>query len=140
MAKLIRPLLIHGYDIDVMGHVSNLVYIRWMEDMRHRLLEAAGLPFVEMHRLGFGPVLMETHITYRNPIVISDTVTAELWLSELKGASAIIEHRFCIGDGVVAAEGRQKGVFVSLATMRPLRLKPDDRDRFLPFLGDEGVA
>ena len=138
--RLVRPLQIHGYDIDVMGHVSNLVYVRWMEDMRHRLLEDAGLPFPEMVKQGFGPVLMATHIEYRRPITILDTVRAELWLSELRGASAVIQHRFLNGNEELAAEGWQRGVFVSLDTMRPMRLKPEDRSRFERYLEFEADA
>ena len=108
--------------------------------MRHRLLEDAGLPFPEMVKQGFGPVLMATHIEYRRPITILDTVRAELWLSELRGASAVIQHRFLNGNEELAAEGWQRGVFVSLDTMRPMRLKPEDRSRVERYLEFEADA
>jgi len=34
-----KPLKINGYDIDVMGIVSNIVYIRWFEDLRFEFLD-----------------------------------------------------------------------------------------------------
>jgi acyl-CoA thioester hydrolase len=46
----------------------------------------------------------------------------------------VIQHRFLNGNGEPAAEGWQRGVFVSLDTMRPMRLKPEDRSRFEIYL------
>lgn len=31
------PLFVNTYDIDVAGHVNNIVYVRWLEDMRNEL-------------------------------------------------------------------------------------------------------
>jgi acyl-CoA thioester hydrolase len=40
--ELIRP--IYTFQIDYAQHVSNIVYIQWMEIARLKLLEEAGLP------------------------------------------------------------------------------------------------
>ena len=34
------PIRVQGYDVDFAGIVSNIVYIRWLEDLRYQVLEA----------------------------------------------------------------------------------------------------
>ena len=33
--ELEMPLKVRAYDVDAMGYVSNIVYVRWFEDLRH---------------------------------------------------------------------------------------------------------
>ena len=88
MKKLEYPLSIYPFHIDVMDHVNNSVYVQWMEIGRVLLLEAVGMPLAEITRQGFGPVLVETHIFYKRPLLLADQVTARVWLAQLGGASA----------------------------------------------------
>ena len=48
---------VYTYQIDFAGHVSNIVYLRWMEMARSKLLEAAGLPVETLLARGIVPVL-----------------------------------------------------------------------------------
>ena len=34
------PIRVNGYDVDFQGVVHNIVYVRWFEDLRMRLLDA----------------------------------------------------------------------------------------------------
>jgi acyl-CoA thioester hydrolase len=54
MAFTIRP-----YDIDFGGVVGNSVYIRWMDDLRYRLLDLH-LPVEEFVDAGMGIMVHET--------------------------------------------------------------------------------
>jgi len=130
---------IYPFHIDFMRHVSNIVYIQWMEMGRCLLLDAVGMSMAQIAELGFGPILVETTITYKKQLRLGDQVQAEVWLSELSNASAWVEFRFRTGAGEMAANGRQRGAFVDLATGRPRRLSPDDRRRFEPYLAPEGA-
>lgn len=128
---------IYPFQIDFMRHVSNIVYVQWMEIGRCLLLDAVGMSVAQIAEQGFGPVLVETTITYKKPLLLGDRVQAEIWLSELASASAWMEFRFRNGAGELAATGRQRGLFVDIATSRPRRISPDERTRFLPFLHDQ---
>jgi acyl-CoA thioester hydrolase len=125
---------IYTFHIDYMRHVSNIVYIEWMEVGRTFLLEAVGMSVERIAEQGFGPVLVETHIAYKKPLVIGDAVKAEVWLSELAQASAWLEHRFYNGAGELAATGRQRGIFVDLKTGKPRRLSAEDRPKLEQYL------
>ena len=134
MNKVTFELSIYTFQIDFMKHVSNIVYIQWMEIGRTRLLEAIGMPVEKIAEQGFGPVLVESHIAYKKPLVLGDQVKVEAWFSELAQASAWLEYRFYNGNGDLAASGRQRGIFVDMATGRPRRLSAEERPRFAPYL------
>lgn len=125
---------IYTYDIDFNNHVSNIVYIKWMEIGRLKLLETVGLPVTKIMEQGFGPLLVETVISYKKPLLLTDSVLAEIWLSELGQASAWIEFRFSNKQGELTATGRQRGLFMNYKNGRPHRISPEDRARFEPYL------
>ena len=55
------------YDIDFAGIVSNIVYLRWLEDLRLAMLEAH-LPLEDQLAAGTTPVLLSTEIEYLRAI------------------------------------------------------------------------
>ncbi len=130
---------VYTYQIDIVHHLSNIVYIEWMEIGRIKLLEAMGLPIEELEKRGILPVLVETRIRYRRPIYFGDKVYGEIWISELGAASAILQFRFYKNEGELAAEGWQKGLFINTETKKPHRLSSEERNKFEAFLEKGGV-
>lgn len=130
---------VYSFHIDFIGHVNNTVYVQWMEIGRSKLLEAIGMPTHEIFHQGFVPVLVQTHITYKSALYLGDRVQIELWLSELRNASAIMQFRFANAQGTLAAEGWQKGLFADRETMRPRRLRAEERALFLPYVHSTDV-
>ncbi len=131
--KLRYEPVIHTFDIDVMRHVSNIVYIQWMEIGRCLLLQRCGMPIGNIMSAGFGPVLTDTEISYKTPLVMGDAVEADVWIAELGKASAWLGFEFRKADGPLAAKGRQRGLFVDLESGRPRRLDAEQRERFMPY-------
>jgi len=125
---------IHTFHIDFLGHVNNGVYIQWMEIGRSKLLEAAGLATHEILKQSFAPLLVQTTITYKVPLYLGDYVHVDVWLSELRNTTGIIQFHFYNGQQILVAEGYQRGLFVDTKTMLPRRLLPEERALFLPYL------
>ncbi|HVK03756.1 MAG TPA: thioesterase family protein [Armatimonadaceae bacterium] len=144
MKKSVAEFEVYTFHIDFSGHVSNVVYVQWMEVARLKLLEAAGASVREMaERQGVIPVLTETRIRYRRPLFFGDRVRVEAWVSELKPASAWVEYRFYRAgdegeDGEIVAAGRQKGVYLHRDTQRPYRLTREERALLEPYLAAAG--
>ncbi|MBE9181523.1 acyl-CoA thioesterase [Oculatella sp. LEGE 06141] len=134
MQTISFELEVYSYQIDFIGHVNNTVYVQWMEIGRTKLLQAIGLPTHEIFKQGFVPVLVHTTIAYKSPLYLGDRVQVEMWLTELKNASAVMQFRFYNEQHTLAAEGFQKGLFADRQTMRPRRLLPAERALFLPYL------
>ena len=134
MQKITFELEVYSFHIDFIGHVNNTVYVQWMEIGRTKLLETVGLPTHEIFKQGFVPVLVQTEITYKSPLYLGDRVHLEMWISELKNASAVMQFSFFNHDRVLAATGSQKGLFMDRHTKRPRRLSLEERELFTPYL------
>jgi len=120
------------YDIDFAGVVSNISYVRWLEDLRN-LYAAQALPLATAQERGIAPVLLRTEVDYLAAARLQDTLDARMWLAEKGRARAekgrarfVLAAEFVrCADGAVAARARQTGTFISLETLRPVRL-PDE--------------
>ena len=141
MKKIIVEESIYTYHIDFAGHVSNIVYVQWMEIGRLKFLESVGMPVQDVvEKLGLFPTLINTEIRYRKQLFLGDRVRIEVWLSKLKHVSAIMEFRFYNGKGELTADGRQTGLFVDSESHQPKALDQRVRDGFLPYLASESVT
>jgi acyl-CoA thioester hydrolase len=115
------------YDIDFAGIVSNISYIRWLEDLRNLFAEQA-LSLGDALRRGIVPALMRTEIDYLAPVRFPDIVTGQMWLAEHGRSKWDLAAEFeSQGTGQLVARARQTGVFVSLETLRPVRLPEEYR-------------
>lgn len=134
MKKISFELDVYSFHVDFLGHVNNIIYIQWMEIGRTKFLDAIGMPTHEILKQGFAPVLVHTSIAYKLPLYLGDRVQVEMWLSELRNASAVMQFRFYNSKQKLAAEGVQKGIFADTQTLRPRRLSPEERTSFIPYL------
>ena len=75
------PITVKTYDIDFMGIVSNIAYVRWMEDLRLRFLEVH-YPLERLLSELVVPVIVQTQIEYKRPIRIHDRVTGSMWMEK----------------------------------------------------------
>ena len=112
------------YDIDFAGIVSNIVYVRWLEDLRLELL-ARTCPLDRLVTDGIGPVLLETHLAYREALTIHDRPEGRMSVEAMGRVRWTVAAEFVTPDtGRVHATARQVGRFVRLDTRRPVPI-PD---------------
>jgi acyl-CoA thioester hydrolase len=114
------PINVRTYDIDSAGHVSNIVYIRWLEDLRLELFEKhfSLQSFVQEN---ITLVLATTHIEYKRSIRLFDHVTAQMWVGSLTNATIKLQAEFAVDDKMTT-EAWHTAVFVDLRTMKPRRV------------------
>lgn len=130
MSKIVFEQQVYSYQIDYVGHLSNIIYIEWMEIGRTKLLEEIGLPLNKLEKKGIAPILVHTEIRYKKPLYIDEKVKIEIWVSELKNASAIMSFNFFNSKGELAAFGSQQGLFITRETVKPYRLQEEERTAF----------
>lgn len=106
------------YDIDFAGHVSNIVYIRWLEDLRLLLLDTY-LPLKTLMEKGIAPVVMRTTIDYKRPVKLFDKPIGKMWAGDMGNVKGILLAEFSV-NGVVVATAEQVGIFVRLESGRPV--------------------
>jgi acyl-CoA thioester hydrolase len=107
------------YDVDFAGIVSNIVYVRWLEDLRLELLERV-YPLERMVADGIGPVLLETGIAYRDALTIHDKPEGRMRVEALRRVRWTVTAEFVTSGGRVHATARQSGLFIRLDTRRPV--------------------
>ena len=134
MPKLIVDIAVYTFDIDYNQHVSNIVFVRWMELCRNRFFEVVGLSQELLAAQNCLPVVAETQIIYKQPVFFGQSIKVEMWLSELTKASCWMAFHFFNNDGVLVSTGRQKGVFINATTNRPTRPSPELRQKLEVYL------
>jgi acyl-CoA thioester hydrolase len=121
------------YDIDFAGIVSNISYIRWLEDLRNLYADKI-LSIDDALNRGIVPALARTEIDYLLPVRFPDTVTGKMWLSERGRAKFILSSEFTSKiTGLVTAQAKQIGVFVSRVTFHPVPLPEEFKLITLPY-------
>ncbi len=114
------PIVVRTYDVDFANIVHNIVYFRWLEDMRSEIL-ADVLPIDEILATGISPILTKTVIEYRLPVRIGDEVVGQMWVSDLSRTRWTLSAEISVG-GRMCTAAYQSGYFADLKTLRPVRV------------------
>jgi acyl-CoA thioester hydrolase len=122
-----QPLPIRTYDIDFAGIVSNIVFIRWLEDLRLGLLEQA-YPLIQALAEDVAPILLATRISYRRPVTIADPLLGRMRVAGLSRVRWRLAAEFTV-KGALHAEAEQEGLFMRLSTRRPIAIPEPIRRR-----------
>lgn len=123
------PFAVKTYDIDFAGHVSNIVYIRWLEDLRLHFLDTY-FPLADQMAESYAPILIRTEIDYKRALRLFDApIEGQMWLSDAGRLKWCLEAEFTLDTEVVAASV-QHGVFIDMTTHRPIPLPAPLRERY----------
>ena len=111
--------------IDVNGHVNNVVYVQWMQDVAVQHADAAGCTDATQ-RIGAMWVARSHKIEYLSPAFAGDQITALTWVVNLRRVRTLRRYRFVrTDDGTVLAKGETEWVLVDAQSGRP-RSIPDE--------------
>ena len=128
---------IYTYQIDFAHHVSNIVYVQWMEIGRLKILEYIDLGIKKLEDQDVTPVLIKTEINYKKPLYINNKVKIDVWISKLRNASAEMSFEFYNDNDELVAYGKQTGLFINISTKRPVRLNAEEREAFKKLLVED---
>ncbi len=78
-------------EMDAMGHVNNVVYLRWFESVRMAYLERIGL-MAHLQAHGVGPILAETRCRFRLPLEYPDEVDVGARVARLESDRFLMEY------------------------------------------------
>lgn len=122
---------VRTYDIDFAGIVSNITYIKWLEDLRLKFLDEH-LPLAKPFKEGYAPILAGTEIEYKRPIKLFDQVIGRLWLSNLGRLKWTVQAEI-ISNKELAAAATQKGAFVNLQNSRPVPIPEELQKKYFEY-------
>lgn len=116
-------------DIDILGHVNNAVWVKWIQDVAVAHWHAIAAP---EHHHAYIWVITRHEIDYRGNVSAGETVTAETWVDEPpKGARFNRYMKFTGADGKVRVEAKTTWAILDRATGRLVRVPPEVAAPFL---------
>ncbi|MGH8801410.1 MAG: acyl-CoA thioesterase [Casimicrobiaceae bacterium] len=118
-------------DMDMLGHVNNTVYFRYMEQARIEWTYA--LARGRAYQDGHGPVIVNASCTFRESLVYPGEVEVRMYLGDPGRTSLGSYYELWFG-GKCCAEGAARIVWTDRATGRPVPL-PEAVRTLLPTTG-----
>ena len=126
--------------IDVQGHVNNLAYVGWMQDVAIEHSAAVGWPMRRYLELGAGWVVRSHFIEYLRPAFADEPLSAHTWVPHFDQRSTPRRYLFVREtDHTVLARAETAWVFVDLASGRRRKIPPELLQAFDPVPGDDEV-
>jgi acyl-CoA thioester hydrolase len=122
-------------DIDELGHVSNVVYVRWILHAAQAHSRAVGYDFAAYQRLGAVFVVRRHEVDYLASALAGDRILLRTWVDSLKAASSVRMTsilRLHADREVELARGRTLWALIDLETGRPRRIPDELRAAFGP--------
>ena len=112
--------------MDRQGHVNNLAYVAWMQDVAIEHSAAAVWPMDRYLTLGAGWVVRSHFVEYLRPVVAGQRMAIYTWVPEFTQRSTPRRYFFVREDDrQLVARAETRWVFVDLTTGRRRPL-PDD--------------
>lgn len=119
---------VDAVDIDQLGHVNNVVYLRWVQDVAIAHWRAQATP-EQQHEILW--VVVRHEIDYKRPALLGDEVIACTWVGEagvrdFERLTDILRAR----DRKLLAHARTLWCPISARSGRAITVTPDVRERF----------
>ena len=128
MAVFELPITVAPEDIDGLGHVNNVVYVRWMQDVATRHWETAAPAALRAEVIW---VVTRHEVDYKAPAFVGEALVARTWVGEPSGATweRFIEVRRVEGDRLLVA-GRSVYAAIDPKSGRPRRVDSQLQEPF----------
>jgi acyl-CoA thioester hydrolase len=123
--------------IDGNGHVNNVSYVQWMQDVAVAHFRSVGGMAI-MHDLGATWVVRSHRIEYLSPAYGGDAIEARTWVATYGRVRSKRRYKFVRpSDSAVLARGETDWVFVNAETGKPMAIPDDIRNAFRDVQGGE---
>ena len=123
--------------IDVLGHVNNVMYIQWMQDVASAHIETLGLGLAQYLELKHAMVAVEHHVQYRKAALEGDEVILRTWLDDINALYSFRQYVFYRPkDQSILFVGNTKWACIEIETGRPKRMSPSFTQAYQPIAAD----
>jgi acyl-CoA thioester hydrolase len=110
-------------EIDGVGHVNNIEYLRWLQDAAIAHSSLQGWPSRAYHELGMGWVVRSHFIEYLVPAFVGDQIVVRTWIADMKRVTSMRRYElFRPVDGKQLAVASTNWAFVNFKTLQPCRV------------------
>ena len=113
-------------EIDSLGHVNNIEFMRWLQDAAVAHSTAQGWPPKSYHQLGLGWVVRSHFIEYLLPAFVDDEIIVRTWVADMKRVTSLRRYELLRpSDAKQLAVAATNWAFVDFATHQ-LRRVPSE--------------
>ena len=120
--------------IDVLGHVNNVVYVAWMQDVATAHIEALGVGLEQYLELKHAMVAIEHQVQYRKAAMLGDDIILRTWFYDINALYSFRQYAFFrASDKSVLFTGNTKWACIEIATGRPKRMSPTFTQAYQPL-------
>lgn len=109
--KFIYPIVIKENHLDSFGHVNNASYLFLFEEARWDLLTQSGFGLEEIHKSGFGPVILELKLSFKKELRLREKIIIETEMISYKNKICKMLQKMIRGDVVCAEAELVMGLF-----------------------------
>jgi acyl-CoA thioester hydrolase len=111
--------------IDENGHVNNVAYVQWMQDIAVEHYTAIGGVAPTQH-IGATWVARSHLIEYLVPAFAGEEIEIRTWIENLRKVRSLRKYQFVRkADGKVLVQGETDWVFIEAKSGRPLAVPPE---------------
>ena len=104
--------------IDANGHVNNVVFVQWMQEVATRHFNATGCE-PAMRQAGATWVVRSHRVEYFAPAFAGECLQVSTWVVNFSRVRSLRRYRFARTDGTILVRGETDWVLVNVATGRP---------------------
>ena len=120
--------------IDVLGHVNNVVYVQWMQDVASAHIETLGVGLDQYLEMKHAMVAVEHHVQYRKAAMLDDDIILRTWLYEINALYSFRQYAFFNAkDQSLLFTGNTKWACIEIASGRPKRMSPTFIQAYQPI-------
>jgi acyl-CoA thioester hydrolase len=121
--KFRHSLTVSEQDIGVLGHVNNVVYLRYVQEVATAHWLEAASPALQQKYMW---VVLRHEIDYLRPAFLHDQIIGYTWVGEHQGPKFDrFVYLYHAGSGQVLAQAKTTWCLLDAATMRPKRIDAD---------------
>ena len=123
--------------IDGNGHVNNVAYVQWMQDVAVRHSDASGCTQAARDA-GATWVVRKHSVEYLRPAFEGDPITVLTWVTNFRRALSLRKYKFIrTSDNTVLSRGETDWVFVDAVTNRPRSIPQEVKGAFTTLAQDQ---
>ena len=111
-------------DIDMLGHVNNVVFHDYLQEARVHVIRE----MTASANVTFTHVIVRQEIDHLRPLFLkAEPITVEIWIPKIGGASYQFKYRIIDDDGTVAARAQSHMAYFNPQTQSATRIPADIR-------------
>jgi acyl-CoA thioester hydrolase len=124
-------LTVQPEELDILGHVNNLAYLRWMQDAAVAHSAAQGWPLERYLQVGAGWVVHTHQIVYQRPAFVGEPIVVLTWVTNVRKIRSLRKYKIKrSSDQTVLAVAQTDWAFIGFQHHVPRPIPSEVREAF----------